>query len=315
MRRHWAIVGAGMAGLAAARRLASAGHAVTVFEKSRGIGGRVATRRAGDLQFDHGAQFFTARGARFSEVVAALVTTGQAAPWGEQGYVGTPGMSSLAKGLAAGLTLVGSQEITALRRGPRGWTLATAEGPAAVDGNGAFDGVVIAVPAPQAVPLAASAGIIWPGLARIRYAPCCALMLAFAAGAVVMGASLRPAGGGPIGWIARDDTKPGRPAGRDTVVVHATADWSRAHLETPPEAIAVLLLEAFRALTGTTAAPVHAVAHRWRYALVEEALGEPFLWDAAQRIGACGDGCIGARVEAAFDSGDQLGAAIVAIGE
>ncbi|MDP2800379.1 MAG: FAD-dependent oxidoreductase [Phreatobacter sp.] len=313
MQKHWAVVGAGIAGIAAARRLVAAGYRVTVLDKSRGIGGRMATRRAGDFQFDHGAQFFTARGAAFSDAVAALVASGQAAFWGEQGYVGTPGMSSFAKGLAAGLTLVGNQEITALRRGPQGWTLSTAEGSATVDGNGAFDGVVIAVPAPQAVPLATSAGIDWPGLARVRYAPCCALMLAFAAGSVEMGASLRPVGDVAIGWIARDDTKPGRPAGWETLVVHATPDWSRAHLEMPPEAIAVLLLQAFRALTGTTAEPVHAVAQRWRYALVEEALGEPFLWEAAHRIGACGDGCIGARVEAAFDSGDQLGAAIVAM--
>ncbi len=63
---------------------------------------------------------------------------------------------------------------------------------------------------------------------------------------------------------------------------------------------------------GVTAAPVHAVAHRWRYAMVERAAEEPYLWDAAARIGACGDWCLGSRVEAAFDSGDGLGAAVAA---
>ena len=310
MQDHWAIVGAGIAGIAAARRLVAAGRRVTLLDKSRGIGGRMATRRVGDLQFDHGAQFVTARGEVFSAALAGLEAEGHAAPWVGQGHVGTPGMSALPKGLAAGLTVVGNQEIRILRRGPDGWTLSTADGPAAVDGNGGFAGVVLAVPAPQAIPLAASAGAVWPGLGRVRYAPCWALMLAFDQGSVDLASSLRPSGDAAIGWIARDDSKPGRTGPSATVVVHATPAWSRAHLEETQEAVAAQLLAAFRATTGATAEPEYAAAHRWRYALVEEALGEPFLWDGALGIGACGDWCIGARVEAAFDSGDALGAAI-----
>jgi renalase len=310
MQDHWAIVGAGIAGIAAARRLVAAGRRVTLVDKSRGIGGRMATRRFGDLQFDHGAQFVTARGEIFSAALAGLEAEGHAAPWAGQGHVGTPGMSALPKGLAAGLTVLGNQEIRLLGRGPAGWTLSTADGPAAVEGNGGFAGVVLAVPAPQAMPLATSAGVAWPGLAGVRYAPCWALMLAFDQGALDLAQSLRPSGDAAIGWIARDDSKPGRQATRATVVVHATPAWSRAHLEETQEAVAAQLLAAFRAATGATAEPAYAAAHRWRYALVEEALGKPFLWDPALGIGACGDWCIGARVEAAFDSGDGLGAAI-----
>lgn len=310
MQDHWAIVGAGIAGIAAARRLVAAGRRVTLLDKSRGIGGRMATRRVGDLQFDHGAQFVTARGDLFSKALAALEAEGHAAPWASQGHVGTPGMSALPKGLAAGLDVVGNQEIRALVRSADGWTLSTADGPVAVEGNGAFAGIVLAVPAPQAVPLAASAGAVWPGLGRVRYAPCWALMLAFDQGSVDLASSLRPSGDAAIGWIARDDSKPGRLGTRATVVVHATPAWSRAHLEETQEAVAAQLLAAFRATTGATAEPDFAAAHRWRYALVEEALGEPFLWDGALGLGACGDWCIGARVEAAFDSGDALGVAI-----
>ena len=43
--RHIAIIGAGIAGVTAARTLLQAGHRVTLIEKSRGVGGRMSTRR------------------------------------------------------------------------------------------------------------------------------------------------------------------------------------------------------------------------------------------------------------------------------
>lgn len=70
MIRSALVVGAGLAGLVAAQRLAAAGIRVTVFDKGRGPGGRMATRREGDACWDHGAQFFTARDPRFAEMVA-----------------------------------------------------------------------------------------------------------------------------------------------------------------------------------------------------------------------------------------------------
>jgi predicted NAD/FAD-dependent oxidoreductase len=57
---------------------------------------------------------------------------------------------------------------------------------------------------------------------------------------------------------------------------------------------------------GAQKPPVFAIAHRWRYALVEQALGVACLWDAQAGVGACGDYCLGPRVEAAFDSGEAM---------
>ena len=76
-----AIIGAGISGLACARQLAKAGVSVVVFDKGRGIGGRVATRRAGDLQFDHGAPFVRAQRDDFSALLASLTVDGSAVPW------------------------------------------------------------------------------------------------------------------------------------------------------------------------------------------------------------------------------------------
>ncbi|CAL74389.1 hypothetical protein BRADO0443 [Bradyrhizobium sp. ORS 278] len=163
-----AIIGAGMAGLACARRLAAAGQAVVLFDKGRAPGGRLATRRAEDFQFDHGAQYVTARDDGFAADLANLAAGGSAAPWeaGAAGaWVGTPGMSALARAFAAGLTIHCGTPVTALTRTPDGWRLEVGE-----TAHRAVR-VVLTLPAPQAAsllgddPLAAR-------LAPVRIAPC-----------------------------------------------------------------------------------------------------------------------------------------------
>jgi predicted NAD/FAD-dependent oxidoreductase len=116
-----------------------------------------------------------------------------------------------------------------------------------------------------------------------------------------------------IGWAARDSAKPGRNAGQENWVIQAGPAWTRAHLELPAEAIAQPLLAALAAFsTAPLPKPFMAVAHRWRYSLLEAPLGEPCLWDATARIGYASDGCIGGRAEAAWDSGVALAARVLA---
>jgi hypothetical protein len=306
-----AIIGTGIAGLAAARYLRERGIACTLFDKSRGLGGRMATRRVDTLHFDHGAQFFTARSARFAALVAQWRADGQAAPWFDDRFVGTPGMSAPARAMLAGETVVGGCQVTALHRGPQGWSVATAAGPVDTPANGAFAAVLLAVPAPQARPLAAAAGADFPDFARAVYAPCWTLMLGFDASCGLAQDRMRR-DEGAIAWIARNASKPGRAPDREAVVVQASPAWSRTHLEATPEAVAPLLLGEFAAATGVAAAPGFVAAHRWRYALVETPAGQPCLWDPALRLGACGDWCLDARVEAAFESGEALAAAAAA---
>ncbi len=311
MATRVAVIGAGMAGLAAARRLAAAGVEPTVFDKSRGLGGRMATRRVDDLQFDHGAQYFTAKGPRFRALVEDWRTAGRAAEWFAGGFVGTPAMTAPARAMADGLAVVGGCTVTGLARDAAGWTVKAPTGAVETPGNGRFSAVVLALPAPQAGPLAASTGVSFPQLAAVRYAPCWALMLAFDAPLAVGWEHLKPSDG-PVAWVARNDSKPGRSRGRETLVVHAGPDWSRHTLEGSPESIVAELEPHWRAAAGISATPTYAAAHRWRYALVEETAGATFLFDEATRLGACGDWCLGPRVEAAFDSGEAMADAVLA---
>jgi predicted NAD/FAD-dependent oxidoreductase len=169
-----------------------------------------------------------------------------------------------------------------------------------------FDAVILALPAPQARGLLETCGHDFAAaLAPVRFAPCWALMLGF--GGAVDGPEVLRDQDGAISWLARENSRPGAAATPVAYTVHAGAAWSEAHLEDDPAAVATVLSAEFRDLTGIHAPPVHARAHRWRYALAARPLGAAFLWDGTARLGVCGDWCLAGRLEAAYLSGTGLG--------
>lgn len=305
-----AIVGAGMAGMSCGQRLSRLGHEVRLFDKGRGPGGRMATRRMEDggttLHFDHGAQYFTARDPRFVEQVAHWEASGVAARWaaaGDDAWVGTPAMNAPLKAMAGELGVQFRTRIEQLVRDGEGWQ---------IDGEGApdarFDAVLVAVPAEQAGPLLQPHA---PAMARLADQtasdPCWTLMAGFEAPLALVQDTLRQRG--PIGWAARNNAKPGR-ANEECWVIQASPEWSRAHLEEDAETVAAALLaELAEANGGPLPRQLGATAHRWRFARSGTA-GEEALWDAEQRIGVCGDWLIGPRVEAAYMSGLLLAEAV-----
>jgi predicted NAD/FAD-dependent oxidoreductase len=316
-----AIVGAGLAGLACAKTLAAYDVRLRLYDKGRSPGGRMATRRveAGGhvLNFDHGAQYLTAHGDAF----AAVLDAAHAKEWPDAGRrVGVPRMSSVPRALAEGLDIDLSRHATEITGAPGAWYLHHLDARQLRPGrpmptepperDGPFEAVILALPAPQAQALLAGPA---PHLAAVldvvRFEPCWTLMLAFPT-RIDLPDTLRPLAG-PIGWAARDSSKPGRDASLELWVVQGGPAWSREHVELAAEDAAAHLLEAFaREAGGTLPEPFYKSAHRWRYALVEVPLGAPCLWDAASGLGAAGDWCIAARAEAAVDSAAALIAAI-----
>ena len=313
-----AVIGAGVAGIACARRLKDRGCHPVVFEKSRGLGGRLATRRLPDgAGFDHGAQYVTARGAGFAALIRDAITAGAAENWSPTGsgnavqgedpwYVGTPTMSALMRPAADGIEIRLSTEITGIARQGQDWRVETASGVEAEP----FRAVVVTTPAPQASRLVAMAPGLTEGLAGVRMAPCWALMVQFA-GPVEPGFDVLRSPNDTLAWVVRNDSKPGRHGPWETWVAHAGVEWTGRHLEDDREVVARYLLDALLPLIGGSRPDIrYAAAHRWRYARTLQPLGAPFLASEDGSLIVAGDWCLGARVECAFDSGSAAADAV-----
>ncbi len=313
-----AIIGAGMAGLTCARQLTEHGFRPTVFEKSRGLGGRLATRRAGDgVAFDHGVQYVTARSAAFRRALEAAEDAGAAAEWHpgldagpaptqDTWFVGAPAMNALVKPLARDIDVRLTTEVSAVRRERDAWQVVGSTG----DDGERFDIVVCTAPAPQAGRLLASEPAVAAALAEVEIAPCWALMLRFAA-AVEASFDVRRFEAEDIAWIARNGSKPGREPGPECWVVHAGSEWSRRHLELERERAAGMMVEMLPQALGVPLPEIEtALAHRWRFARTTAPLGAPFLSFAEDTLFLGGDWCLGARVESAFESGRAIAQAL-----
>jgi predicted NAD/FAD-dependent oxidoreductase len=306
-----AIIGAGLAGLSCARALVEGGASVRLFDKGRGAGGRMATRRVdtplGQAAFDHGAQYLTARDPAFRAEVEAWAAAGLAAPWlaaGEDAWVGTPAMNAPLRASASGLPVRWGARVDGLRRDEAGWRL-WGEGLE----EGGFDAVLTALPAEQTAALVSD---VAPAIAATAEAtpsePCWTAMAAFAGPLAVVPDVLKTEG--PVSWAARNSAKLGR-TGPEAWVVQASPQWSRERLEDEAVAVASDLLELFFEATGAPATPpLHLAAHRWRYARSGNATADR-LWDERLQLGACGDWLIGPRAESAWLSGRRLARAVL----
>ncbi len=318
-----AVIGGGIAGLTCAAELARADAKVTVFERSRSLGGRLATRRTGPLVFDHGAQYLTARSRPFLRFTEVAARAGVLADWRprvledgrplgepfENWLVGMPGMNTLVRPLTRNVDLQSGVAVHELLQGQRGWELQTDSGRP----NCVFNAIVVAVPAPQAISLLGHHGRAFRHLTDVRMGPAWSALMAFESPLEVDGDALRWTRG-PLTWAACNSTKAGRPEGPQCWVVHASPQWSREHIEADAREAASLLLHEFAAALGRELpAPAHLEAHRWRHALVEQPLGLPCLIDEEIAAGACGDWCIAPRVEAAFESGRSLAYSVLSM--
>ena len=295
MKGPVAIIGAGMAGLTAARALTAAGLSVTVYEKSRGIGGRLATRRTrGGLDFDHGAPGVSPGVAAFDAFLRDAAAAGDAAPWRDW-ITGAPGMSALPRSLAEGLDIRFETAVEAVTPLPGGWSV-----------NGAaYPAVICTAPAPQTARICGAIPAIARVAATARMTPCWAIMAAWDCGPRQI-ASLAP----PLADAWRMADKPQRAPTPERWVAHAALDWTLTNLEREKGAVAPELLAALAASLGLAPGDaIHTAAHRWRYARVAEPAGRPCV--AVGGIVAAGDWLLGPDASDAHASGLAAAAAIL----
>lgn len=296
-----AVIGAGIAGVACAATLRDCGIKVRIYDKSRGMGGRMATRRVAPWQWDHGVQYMVGEDPEFRRLLMKLPrwTNASAKPW----FVGQPSQNQLVKELAQGIELSLQTRIINIARGEDGrWIVETD----AAASSSPCDAIAVAIPAPQARNLLPRTPA-FAALHRVTMAPCWALLVATPE--LVDLPAVIESPHEHIAWFAADHSKPGRPTGNGQYVVHANSAWSKRHLEASSETAKAALLECFQDIAGDVDIS-YAAAHRWRYAFTETPLGQSCLFEGERLIGACGDWCLGRRVEHAFQSGLALGRAL-----
>ncbi|CRL99286.1 NAD(P)/FAD-dependent oxidoreductase [Pseudomonas poae] len=313
-----AIIGTGIAGLSAAQALRDAGQVIHLFDKSRGSGGRMSSKRSDAGALDMGAQYFTARDRRFVNEVQRWQSNGWAEQWKPQLYnfksgqltpspdeqirwVGTPRMSAITRALLDDLPVTFGCRITDVFQGEQHWNLLDADG----GNHGPFSHVIIATPAPQATALLAAAPKLASAAAGVKMDPTWAIALAFdkPLDTPMQGCFVQDS---PLDWLARNRSKPGRDTTLDTWVLHATSAWSKAHLDLSREAVIEHLHGAFAELLHCTMpAPSFSLAHRWLYARPSSSHEFGVLADADLGLFVCGDWCLSGRVEGAWLSGQE----------
>lgn len=330
-----AIIGAGMSGLSALHALSIAGHQVTLFDKSRGSGGRMASKRLEDTSWDMGAQFLHARTETFANQLTdweaeGLIQRWNITPWvihpsdsiqdqtlsdaelkeaeyraapspdERKRYVPTPRMTGLSRHLlkAAG-DFVASTRIQDISGEAGNWTLTAEDGRRFSD----YQAVIIATPPEQAHALIHQI----PELAHHcdqDMLPCWTLLTHFKT-PLNTGFDAAFVKNGPISWIARNNAKPQR-APAETWVIQADHHWSQQQVDSPRHQVQAALTQAFwEAVQQPEIEPTQTWLHRWLYAIPEQPLIPKVATDHTGTLALAGDWLHSGSLEGAWLSGQK----------
>ncbi|MEE9347408.1 MAG: FAD-dependent oxidoreductase [Robiginitomaculum sp.] len=307
-----AIIGAGIAGLSAARALMGRAD-VNIFERSETLGGRLETRASGAYQFDCGAQYFTAKSKAFKDFIIPYIESGAVAPWrprmlgapsllglAPDKFVGAPHMSALAGAMSDGLNLIKDTQITELERIGRLWYLTDQRG----DLWGKYDAVILAVAPKETRAILPKKFKQRGALKRVEMGLSLTLMLGFKGPWAGEWDALMPSGNGVIGWAAINSAKPGRAGKNTSIIVQSTSEFARESIGQDKAKTISALAHQLSEIGGVDSRlAAHKSLHIWGEAKVITPAGHDCLSDPDQGLYACGDWCIKARVEAAFISG------------
>ena len=307
---HVAIIGAGLTGLQLSRQLTNAGISTTLFDKSRGVSGRVATRRADveghTLRFDHGTPSLSASQ---KAQISALPTPTQLAlvPWipsspktqSEPHFSLAPGINGVGKWLAQGQNIALNVPVTALRRsdGGNAWQIVCDSTLSPQN----FDMVITTTPPLQAAKiLETSQSPLIETLKTLRPEGCWSLMLVTEHPLDI--APLLTPRHSLIERVVSEHTK-GRFSNQWGVyTVQANRPWSQHRMEEDPTVVGEAMLSELNRLGYGRPNVIYQRLHRWLYAGVAEPLGEAFLLDAQHNLMCAGDWCFGTDITSALRS-------------
>ena len=320
-----AIIGSGISGLAAARSLSKVAE-ITIFEKSRGIGGRIATRRANPFTFDHGAQYFSVKNDYFEAFISPYIKSGVVKRWDayfkefeedkviserkwDQSfphYVGAPSMNAFCKSLSDGLNIVNNTRVQIVSKSNNGLKL--------VDENqallGTFDWVLSTIPSKQAVQVLPSDSMIIKEISTIKMSACFTLMLGFEKNPN-LGFEAAMIHNEIISWVSVNSSKPDRNSNNFSLVIQSTNKWADKNLVMEKYSVKKKMIEEASAILKTDInEAVHKEVHGWHFANAPKRDLVVFI-DPNMQIAACGDWCMHGRVESAYLSGKEMAGEVI----
>lgn len=309
MKKSCIIIGAGLSGLTAAHELIKNNWEVTVLDKGRGVGGRMATRRAGEARFDHGTQFFSTKTPDFQAFAQNIIQKNIAKEWhlqeGDKTFsharvIGVDGMSTIPKFLAEGLNVKTNEKVISISETENACKVTTEAG-----NMYEADALICTAPAPQAIELLQKSKISLTDietLQSIQYQPCIAVMTSLKSQTNIP----RPGGialeNGNISWVADNFQKGISPIFSATI--HANPVFSLAHFDDDLTQIGNQLLSEITDLIPADSVESYQV-HRWRYSLASERYAESFLMASSTKFPLifAGDGFGIGNIEGAYISG------------
>lgn len=337
-----AVIGAGMAGLTCARQLQQAGDRVVILEKSRGVGGRIATRRLHETLADHGTCYLTPKGQAFRALLERLIEAGVVQSWTDTvhelspdgtlsespaterypRYVAPAGMTAITKSLATDLDIRFSHLVQSLTLVDNAyWKLAiqrTNPDQTKATETVTSSAIVVAVPATQAavllqtLPSDVLSEAFLKQVQGVAFIPCLSVIAGYTPDRqqdwVSQYADVRSltfVRDGNLSWLGLDSSKRSNPS-QPVFVVQSTAAFAEQYLDAIDLQSAgyQLLKRSAEKLTPWLAKPDWLQVHRWRYAFAKTPLPTPYLAAATPAPLLCaGDWCGGRKVEHAFLSG------------
>lgn len=314
------IIGAGLAGITAANKLKKYAD-ITIFEKSRGVGGRIATRRANPYNFDHGAQFFTIRTSQFKSFCQPLIDQDiikcwngnfveiennkitQRRKWDENNphYVGVPNMNAIGKYLSQGLNIQLETKVHSINKINNKWHLYGVD----TQPLGSYDWIIITAPAAQTLDLISHESEFHNKVKPVKMQGCFSLMLGFEK-PLSLEFNTALVRNADISWISVNSSKPDRNTSF-SLLIHSTNKWADKHIDDDRQEVLNYLRDHTSNIIGRDLSVAdHQDIHGWRYANIAKQSGEDFLIDPEKNLGICGDWFIQGRIESAFISSFKM---------
>lgn len=291
----FAVIGAGIAGLTFANTMNSLGFQIAVFEKSRGTGGRMSSKRVNNtdhpMAFDLGCTSFFGKSKSFKAQLDHWHQLGILAPWlkDEQDrahYVATSRNSSLTRFLSKDLTCHFSTKVDSIRQYNGCWEINYNCDEGSSDNCIYAKNIILAAPAPQALDLLPKGiGIeLKNQLASVILAPQWVLAIELDDDYFDL-ADLSYPNSEMIHSISIESSKPTRKHQRPTKIlqIQATAQWSENNIDADKAFVERNILTALEQITGETVIALNSHLHRWLYSTVSRGLKSQSgcLWDTS----------------------------------